>query len=43
MHTLDAGDLAEVYPRFGAFVKMRNRLDPNRVFANDYLRRVLGD
>jgi L-gulono-1,4-lactone dehydrogenase len=43
VHTLDAGDLADLYPRFGAFIKMRNRLDPNRVFANDYLRRVLGD
>ncbi|MDQ4055764.1 MAG: FAD-binding protein [Actinomycetota bacterium] len=42
LHTLDAGDLAEVYPRFGEFLAMRDRLDPDRVFANAYLRRVLG-
>jgi hypothetical protein len=32
-----------VYPRFADFLAMRDRLDPQRVFANDYLRRVLGD
>jgi FAD-linked oxidoreductase len=42
LHTLDAGDLAEIYPRFGEFVAMRDRLDPDRVFTNAYLRRVLG-
>ena len=43
VHTRDAADLAELYPRFGDFVAMRDRLDPDRVFANTYLRRVLGD
>ncbi len=42
VHTREAGDLAENYPRFGEFVAMRDRLDPDRVFANTYLRRVLG-
>jgi len=43
LHTLDAGDLAEAYPRFEEFLAMRDRLDPDRIFGNAYLRRVLGD
>ena len=43
VHTMRAADLAEVYPRFEEFRTVRERLDPDRVFANDYLRRVLGD
>ncbi|MGW6842166.1 D-arabinono-1,4-lactone oxidase [Streptomyces sp. NPDC054958] len=43
VHTRDAGYFAEAYPRFGEFVALRDRLDPDRVFGNDYLRRVLGD
>ncbi|WP_121252771.1 D-arabinono-1,4-lactone oxidase [Nocardioides ferulae] len=43
VHTLTAADLAPVYPRFEEFLALRDRLDPDRVFANDYLRRVLGD
>jgi FAD/FMN-containing dehydrogenase len=43
VHTRTAADLAPAYPRFGEFLAMRDRLDPERVFANDYLRRVLGD
>ncbi|WP_122817741.1 D-arabinono-1,4-lactone oxidase [Nocardioides pantholopis] len=42
LHTRTAADLAPAYPRFGEFLAMRDRLDPDRVFANDYLRRVLG-
>ncbi|QGV78077.1 D-arabinono-1,4-lactone oxidase [Streptomyces ficellus] len=42
LHTRDAGYFAEVYPRFGEFTALRDRLDPDRVFDNDYLRRVLG-
>lgn len=30
------------YPRFGDFLALRDRLDPDRVFDNAYLRRVLG-
>ncbi|MEN8652438.1 D-arabinono-1,4-lactone oxidase [Streptomyces sp. 21So2-11] len=43
VHTRDAEYLAGVYPRFGEFTALRDRLDPQRLFANDYLRRVLGD
>ncbi|QHC25022.1 D-arabinono-1,4-lactone oxidase [Streptomyces sp. GS7] len=43
LHTRDAGYLAEVYPRFGEFTALRDRLDPERRFTNGYLRRVLGD
>ncbi|MFJ9815338.1 D-arabinono-1,4-lactone oxidase [Streptomyces sp. NPDC101151] len=42
VHTRDAEYLAEVYPRFGEFTALRDRLDPERLFQNDYLRRVLG-
>jgi FAD-linked oxidoreductase len=43
VHTRTAADLAPAYPRFGEFLALRDRLDPQRVFANDHLRRVLGD
>jgi len=43
LHTRAAADLAPAYPRWGEFVALRDRLDPDRVFTNDYLRRVLGD
>ena len=42
MHTLGAAELRDRYPRFDDFCAVRNRLDPDRVFANDYLDRVLG-
>lgn len=43
VHTRTAADLAPAYDRFGDFLALRDRLDPDRVFANDHLRRVLGD
>jgi len=43
VHTRTAADLAPAYPRFGEFLSLRDKLDPDRVFANAYLRRVLGD
>jgi FAD-linked oxidoreductase len=43
VHTLTAAELAPAYPRFGEFLAMRDRIDPERVFANAYLRRVLGE
>lgn len=43
MHTLDADVLRARYPRFDDFVALRDRLDPHRLFSNDYLDRVLGD
>ena len=42
MNTRTAADLAPAYPRFGDFLRVRNRLDPDRMFTNDYLDRVLG-
>ncbi|MEU6576313.1 D-arabinono-1,4-lactone oxidase [Streptomyces sp. NPDC046805] len=42
VHTRDAEYFAEAYPRFGEFTALRERLDPERRFRNDYLRRVLG-
>jgi L-gulonolactone oxidase len=43
LHTLDASALRELYPRFDDFVGVRDRLDPERRFANAYLSRVLGE
>jgi L-gulono-1,4-lactone dehydrogenase len=42
LHHRDAASLAETYPRFGDFVALRDKLDPQRVFGNDYLTQVLG-
>ncbi|MGW2490363.1 D-arabinono-1,4-lactone oxidase [Streptomyces sp. NPDC001606] len=42
LHTRDAEYFARVYPRFEEFTALRDRLDPDRLFQNDYLRRVLG-
>ncbi|WP_295775453.1 D-arabinono-1,4-lactone oxidase [uncultured Microbacterium sp.] len=42
LHTLDAEALRGRYPRFDDFLALRDRLDPTRMFRNDYLDRVLG-
>jgi L-gulonolactone oxidase len=42
LHTRTAVDLEPDYPRWSDFQQVRDRLDPDRVFTNDYLRRVLG-
>lgn len=41
MHGLEADDLATVYPRFADFCALRDSWDPQGVFLNPYLRRVL--
>jgi L-gulonolactone oxidase len=41
MHFRSAADLAPMYPRWNDFRVARDRFDPDRVFANDYLRQVL--
>jgi L-gulonolactone oxidase len=41
LHTRTAADLEPAYPRWAEFQKVRDRLDPDRIFSNDYLRRVL--
>ena len=43
MHTLDAAILRDRYPHFVDFLALRDRLDPDRLFANPYLQRVLGE
>ncbi len=43
VHTRAAADLAPAYPRFADFLAMRDRLDPDRVFANPHLECLLGD
>ncbi|MFW6774728.1 D-arabinono-1,4-lactone oxidase [Nocardioides sp. CPCC 205120] len=43
LHTRTAADLVPAYPRFDDFLALRERLDPDRVLANAYTRRVLGD
>lgn len=42
LNTRTAADLAPAYPRWDEFQAVRDRLDPDRVFSNTYLRRVLG-
>ncbi|GAA1470608.1 D-arabinono-1,4-lactone oxidase [Microbacterium thalassium] len=42
MHTLDADLLRTRYPRFDDFTALRDDVDPDRVFGNPYLARVLG-
>lgn len=42
MHNRTADDLRPTYPRFDDFLAVRDRLDPDRLFANEYLTRVLG-
>jgi FAD-linked oxidoreductase len=42
MHTRDANYLRGVYPEFSAFTALRDQVDPERRFGNEYLRQVLG-
>ncbi len=42
LHTRTADDLAPAYPRWADFAAVRDRVDPDRVFTNRYLDRVLG-
>ena len=41
-HSRKAADLARLYPRFEAFTRLRERVDPRGVFLNDALRALLG-
>jgi L-gulonolactone oxidase len=43
MHYLRANELSALYPRWNDFLKARDRLDPQRTFANDYTRQVFGN
>ena len=42
IHFREADELSRLYPRWGDFIAMRDRLDPDRTFRNDYSRRVFG-
>ncbi|CAN5190738.1 D-arabinono-1,4-lactone oxidase [soil metagenome] len=42
MNARTADDLRPAYPHFDDFLAVRDRLDPDRLFTNDYLERVLG-
>src|SRR5690554_5543396 len=42
IHTLNSTTLGELYPHHADFVALRDRLDPDRTFANPYLTRTLG-
>lgn len=42
-HYQTAATLRERYPDWDRFIAVRDRLDPERVFRNDYTRRVLGN
>ena len=42
IHYQDAASLAELYPNYGDFQGVRDRLDPGRLFTNPYLDRVIG-
>lgn len=42
LHGLDAEQLRKRYPRFDDFVALRDRLDPDRLFGNRHLERILG-
>ena len=42
IHFREADELAGLYPRWDDFIAMRNRLDPDRTFRNDYTRRIFG-
>lgn len=42
LHTMDAGYVRDQYDRIGAFLAVRDEVDPHRTMANGYLDRVLG-
>ncbi|MFC4140483.1 MULTISPECIES: D-arabinono-1,4-lactone oxidase [unclassified Microbacterium] len=42
LHSLTADQLRERYPRFDDFLALRDRLDPDRMFGNRHLERILG-
>lgn len=42
-HYATSAELHERYPEWETFANIRDRLDPDGVFANDYTRRVLGE
>lgn len=41
MHTLIAKDLSALYPMWGKFQEIRKQLDPEGLFMNDYLKKLM--
>ena len=41
-HRCTAAELRDLYPRWNDFARVRDRLDPDGTFLNDYLRTLLG-
>lgn len=41
LHSLTAADLEPLYPRWSDFLRVRAELDPEGIFLNDHLRRLL--
>lgn len=39
-HTRTASELAQIYPKYDDFVRLRRQLDPSGKFLNDYLREL---
>ncbi len=42
LHTRDREYIASAYPRFEDFLTVRDKADPERVFGNEYTRRIFG-
>jgi FAD/FMN-containing dehydrogenase len=42
LHSLNAADLRPMYPKWDEFLSVREKYDPDGVFLNAYLRRLLG-
>lgn len=42
LHTLQAAQLSQAYPMWEKFGEVRDKLDPDGIFLNGYLRRVFG-
>jgi FAD-linked oxidoreductase len=41
MHTRTASELSQLYPMWGKFQEIRHQLDPEGLFMNDYLRKLM--
>ncbi|MDP1744242.1 MAG: D-arabinono-1,4-lactone oxidase [Bacteroidota bacterium] len=41
MHTRTAKELSQLYPMWNKFQEVRNQLDPNGLFMNDYLKKLM--
>ncbi len=41
MHTRTAKELAQLYPMWNKFQEIRNQLDPNGLFMNDYTKKLM--